>query len=72
MVMISPAHRKPRVYAVGKVSRKWPKVLMLKVARKQATLPVLGPVAAVVAAPADRVAPQIVPLPQSQGSETCI
>ncbi|KAE8752645.1 Periviscerokinin Receptor [Frankliniella occidentalis] len=35
VVMISPAHRKPRVYAVGKVSRKWPKVLMLKVARKQ-------------------------------------
>lgn len=33
VVMISPAHRKPKVYAVGKASRKWPKVL-LKVARK--------------------------------------
>lgn len=39
VVMISPANRKPRVYAVGavgKVSRKWPKALMLKMARKQA------------------------------------
>lgn len=49
VVMISPAHRKPKVYAVGKASRKWPKVL-LKVTRKNPSHAAALPAAAQVAA----------------------
>ncbi|XP_034240930.1 neuropeptides capa receptor-like [Thrips palmi] len=77
VVMISPAHRKPRVYAVGavgKVSRKWPKVLMLKMARKQT-----GGVAGMAATapltrglPADAAVTSAGPRGLQQLGETCI